>query len=267
MPEGIAKRRHAGKLGRRMGVSEIGSQFKLEDYIANPLPVNTTACDFTSQVAQWGILGNDYYGDCGFAGRVHYDMANAWTAKEQPAGNITDTAVWPTYAEVVNAYLAYDNGQDIGVDLGEVLLFWLTNPLANLKPIGGFAQVSVSEPGYSSALHVFGALYDGHLVSQEAMDEYEAGEPWTSTATDWVGGHCTPTLALPDTTHAPHVPGFGRKVTWGTDQLFSWPWWQTCREESYVIFTQEQAEAPGGVYNEVQVAALKADILKLHGHL
>lgn len=261
------KRRHAGKLGRQLGVSEIGSQVKLESYIKNPLPPFTASQDYTSGVTQWGMLGNDTYGDCGFAGKVHLDMANAWTAKEQPVGNVADTAVWPTADEVVRAYLTYDNGQDVGVDLGQVLLYWLHNPLANLKPIGGFAQVSVSEPGFSAALHAFGALYTGIAVSQECMDEFQEGLPWTSTATDWIGGHCVPVLALPDTSKAPHVPGFGRAITWGADQLFSWHWWQTARQEAYVVLTPEQMATPGGVFNGIDVAQLKADITLLHGSL
>jgi hypothetical protein len=258
------QRRQPGLYGRKMGVSEIGSQFPLESYLTAPLPLFTGAQDFTSGVAQWGMLGNDTEGDCPFAGRVHYDMGNAWLAKEEPVGNIA-ASCWPTAAQVVAAYLKYDKGQDVGCDLGEVLVYWLTNPLANLKPIGGFAQVSVCEPQFSSALHVFGGLYTGENISQEAEDQFSAGEPWTSTATDWVGGHCTDTLALPDTSKAPDVPGFGRLITWGADQLFSWPWWQASREEAYVIFTREQMAAPDGIFNGVNVAQLKVDIRKLHG--
>jgi hypothetical protein len=194
-------------------------------------------------------------------------MANAWTAKEQVAGNINDAAVWPSAAEVIDAYMKYTGGQDSGVDLGEWLLWRMSNSIGPLGPIGGFAQVSIVEPGYSSALHIFGALYDGELISQEAMDEFEEGLPFSSTATDWIGGHCTPTLALPNTSKAPNVPGYKRLITWSEDWLATWPWWQTCREESYVIFTPEQMKAPGGIFNGVHVTQLEADIRALHGTL
>ena len=255
----LTHRRHAGKLGRKLGVSEIGSQFKLTDYLVDPLPLHNEPVDFTSGVTQWGMLGNDSLGDCGFAGKVHLDMANAWTAKEQPVGNITDTSVWPTAAQVSAAYLAYDNGQDEGVDLGQVLLYWLTNPLANLAPIGGFAQVQCHGNEYESAMAIFGGLYTGIAVSQEMMDEFEEGHPWTSTATDWIGGHCVPHLA--------RNAQWGRAITWGADQLFSWANWKACAQEAYVVFTPEQMEAPGGVFNGVNVSQLKADITALHGTL
>jgi hypothetical protein len=261
------KRHRAGKLGRKMGVSEIGSQVKLSDYLVDPFPIFQQAEDFTSGVDEWdGMLGNDVYSDCGVVGDVRVCQANAWTAKEEPAGNVND-AMWPTAAEVIATYLAYDGGQDNGVDLGQWLLWRTKNPIGPLPPIGGFAQVSVVEPEYSSALHVFGALYDGVLISQEAMDEFEAGEPWTSTATDWVGGHCSPCLKLPKTSGAPNVPGYGRRYTWSKSWLFTWDWWRATREESYVIFTPAQMNAPSGVFNNVKVAQLKADIEKLHGTL
>ena len=43
----LPARRTAGKLGRKMGVSEIGSQVKLSDYLVDPLPVWNKSDDFT----------------------------------------------------------------------------------------------------------------------------------------------------------------------------------------------------------------------------
>jgi hypothetical protein len=250
-------RRKAGRLGRKLGVSEVGSQIKLADYLVDPLPVHNAASDFTSGVSDWGMLGNDQYGDCGFAGRVHLDMANSWTAKERAVGDLT---LWPQTADVVSAYLAYNKGQDVGVDLGEVLAYWTQNPLGSLPAIGGFAQIDVHNGAeYQSAMALFGGLYTGIAVSKEAMTEFEAGQPWTSTATDWEGGHCVPHLARNAT--------WGRCITWGADQLFSWDWWHAAREEAYVVLTQEIMNATGGIFNGVNVAQLKADITKLHGTL
>lgn len=251
------KRRSAGKLGRKLGVSEVGSQFKLADYLVDPLPVYNGSDDFTSGLVDWGIAGNDQYGDCGVAGDYHYNMANALTAGETPL-TVPDSGTTVEQA-IVAEYLSYDNGQDEGVDLGQWLTYRLTHTLAGLPVIGGFAQVSDSGAEYQSAFHLFGGLYTGIAVSQEMMDEFEEGQPWTSTSTDWIGGHCVPHLA--------RNSKWGRAITWGADQLFSWQNWQATRQEAYVIFTPEQIDAPGGVFHGVQVAALKADIQKLHGTL
>ncbi len=250
-------RRTAGKLGRKLGVSEIGSQFKLADYLVDPLPVWNGSDDFTHGVADWGIGGNDQYGDCGVVGDYHKNMADALTAGETPlvvpdSGSATERAI-------IDEYLSYDNGQDEGVDLGQWLTYRMTHALAGLPAIGGFAQVSDAGAEYQSAFHLFGGLYTGIGVSQEMMDEFEAGEPWTSTATDWIGGHCVPHLA--------RNTKWGRAITWGADQLFTWGNWKACRQEAYVIFTPAMVAAPGGVFHGVKVAQLAADIQTLHGAL
>ncbi|MCU1493388.1 MAG: hypothetical protein JWO62_1152 [Acidimicrobiaceae bacterium] len=259
------KRRIAGKFGRKPGVSDAGSQFPLRSYLVDPLPLHPDPDDFTSAVAQWGMLGNDTYGACGPCGDVHLNMANAWTAAEQTPGDIADPR-WPTTAQVEAAYFAFGISMgepgpqpDSGVDLGQWLLWRMKNSIGPIPPIGGFAQVDNGGDEYAAALHAFGGLFTGQMISPEAQQEYEAGQPFTSTATDWVGGHCTAHLARNAT--------WGRLITWGSDQLFSWPWWQAAREEAYVIFTPEQMAAPGGVFNGVNVAQLKADISALNGTL
>ena len=114
------RRRQAGKLGRKLGVSELGSQFKLSDYLADPLPVWDGSDDFTGGRTEWGMAGNDTYGICGPAGDYHKAMADAATASETvPTQPDDGTSV---EEQLVAEYLAYDNGQDEGVDLGQWLL-------------------------------------------------------------------------------------------------------------------------------------------------
>lgn len=241
-----------------MGVSELGSQFKLADYLVDPLPVWNGSDDFTVGLpSDMGMAGNDEYSDCGVAGDYHKNMADAATAGE-PLPPTPDTGT-NVCQEIVSEYLAYDDGNDEGVDLGQWLTYRLTHSLAGLPPIGGFAQVSDSGAEYQSAFHLFGGLYTGILVNSEMQEEFGNGEPWTSTSTDWLGGHCVP--------HLKRNAKWGTACTWGALQLFSWQNWQATREEAYVIFTPEMMNAPKGIFHGVNVAQLKADIMKLHGTL
>jgi hypothetical protein len=244
---------------------------KLEDVLVEALPVFTGAQDFSSGVENCGMLGNDSKGCCGPCGDSHTAMRNAWLAKEQPAGNYTDYKVWPTTAQNLAAYYAYGESQgqgpnsDEGVDLGLWLKWRLTHSIGPIPPLGGFAQIQVTTPQYPSALHVFGSLYDGENISQEAMNEYSADLPFKSTSTNWIGGHCTNVTVLPDLSNTKAVKGYGKLDTWGTLWPFTWQWWQVSREESYVLFTREQMNAPGGVFNGVAVAKLAELIKALHG--
>lgn len=260
------KRRSAGKLGRKPGVSEAGSRFKLTDYLVDPLPVFDGSDDFTGGRAAWGMGGNDIYGICGPVGDYHLAMANAVTADEAAPPQPDDGTSVET--ELVTDYFTYegspggapDPAYDNGVDLGQWLTYRLTHSLAGLPPIAGFAQVNDFGAEYQSAFHLFGGLYTGILVSGTDMNDFEEGHPWTDTTdTAWVGGHCVPHLA--------RNQKWGRLITWGADQLFDWPWWRVHREEAYVIFDSEILDTPGGVFHGVAVAKLKEDITKLKGTL
>ena len=248
--------RKVGLLGRKPGVSEIGSRFKLADYLVDPLPIWRGNDDFTVGLpADLGMCGNATYGDCGPAGDYHLGFANAHTAGE-PLPPVPDDGS-QAEQEVVDEYLSYDNGQDEGVDLGQWLTYRLTHSLAGLPPIGGFAQVSVSGNEYASAMHIFGGLYTGILVNEEMEEEFGNGEPWTSTNSDWIGGHAVP--------HLGRNTKWGRCVTWGQVQLFSWANWRAVREEAYVVLTAEIMNTPGGIYHGLHVAQLKTDLELLHG--
>lgn len=253
------QRREPGKLGRIPGVCPIGSQIKLSDYLVNPFPPQNpnATVDNSCGVTEFGMLGNDTYGDCGPAGDVHTCMITSWQNKEQPIGNINDTNVWPTAQQVVNTYMTYDGNQDNGVMLGAWLLYRMKTAIGPLDPIGGFAQIDDFGEMYEGALATFGAVYTGILVSSEMMNEYSNGEPWTSTSTDWIGAHCD--------THIYRSPNYGKAITWGTEQLFTWENWRATREEAYAIFTPAQMNAPGGVWKNINVSKLKADLVKLGG--
>lgn len=300
------------KLGRKMGVSEAGSQFKFADYMTDELAEKVSKYDeflkaksglytptgfrmteaeldsesvkpmaalaaadpfpgvspFSSynwdcNVADWGMLGNDQYGDCGVAGDVHFHECVSWVGKYQPTGNIT-TAAWPTAADTIKAYFTYEgspggapNSQyDAGVDLGQWLLNRLSNPIGPIPAIKGFAQVNVASGAEYQAALAISPLYCGINVNNEMMNEYPG--IWTSTATDWVGGHCV--------VHVGRNANWGECITWGTRQRFTWPNWRATREEAYIILTEAQvANAVNGVWNGINVQKLISDLNALGG--
>lgn len=251
----LVKRRQKGLYGRKTGVSEVGSQIQLADYLVNPFPVDESPVDFTHGLKDYGMAMNDKLGCCGVAGDYHKNMIDALTAG-LAALPVPDDGT--TVAdEIGSTYLQYDHGQDEGVDLGQWLLWRCSNGLAGLPPIGGFAMVSDNGAEYAGAFKAFGGLYVGILVNSEMEDEFEEELPWTSTNTDWVGGHCG--------VHAARNASYGRCITWGADQLFTWANWRATREEAYVILTPEMMNTPSGEFNNVNVAQLKQDIQKLQG--
>jgi hypothetical protein len=255
------------KLGRKPGVSQVGSQFALTKYYTDPagLPAWNGDDNFVGSITNWGMLGNgpdpavtnqgpdfEGVGDCGPVADYHKGMADAQTADEAlpvVTGQVPN--------ELVAEYMVYDDNVDEGVDLGQWLTYRTTHTLAGLPKIGAFAQVTDFGAQYQAAFHLFGGLYVGIMVNQEMMNasEQTPNKPWSSTNTDWIGGHCVPHLA--------RNAEQGVCITWGMTQIFTWPNWRATREEAYVIFSSEILDAPGGIFHGVNVAKLHQDIVAL----
>lgn len=258
--------REVGKLGRLPSRLEVP---KLSDYMTDPFPQvdPRSTFDGTSGIKTGlGMLGNDTYGDCVFAGYVHTYMLNAWLAGEQPAGNVPNPAVWPTQDQVLTAYFTYggspqptnyvwsaQNGYDNGADMATAALWFTKNTIGPLPKLAAFASVADSGEIYEGAMQAFGTVWTGIMVSNEMLSEYQAEQPWSSLATDWVGGHCVP--------HSYRSPTLGKCVTWGQEQEFTWPNWRVVREEAFVLLTEEQLKAQ----KFFDAAKLQADIKALGG--
>ncbi len=269
-----------GKLGVRPIEEQEGIILpKVIDYVDRsilPVPAGdpfswiapNTTFDGTSGVAQLGMLGNDVWGDCVFAGWGHTVMLNAWLGGIQPVGNYNNYAVWPTDDAFITAYLAYNGSPDPtnhnfeqqqqydnGADPTEALLWLQANPMplsdGTLLGPWDFADVADFGEEFEGAMQNFGVLYNAINVSQEAMAQFQADQPFTSTSTNFIGGHLFPTSY-----RDPHI---GKGPTWSVEWEFSWPWWRVSRVSSMIILTREITSS----ITFFNAAALQGDINKL----
>ena len=151
--------RTAGLRGRlpKLSVSDRLQLGYLHEYARDPLPAPVYPVDVTEGITDWKMLGNgpdptcsshpDGVGDCTFVGREHYKMAKAARAEK--------TEAWETSDELVAEYLAYNNGQDQGANIAQLLLSWYQS-----GKIVAFAPVDHSDPAMvDSAMSLFTGVY------------------------------------------------------------------------------------------------------------
>ena len=215
-------------------------------YLNDPLPVAPTSV--APPVFDWGMLGNDKYGDCTIAGALH--LREAVSVKHR------ETETWPTEADVIATYLTLTHGQDNGMVEADVLHTWQTAGLFGNR-IDGYAPLNHRDPNeLRSCVATFGGAYLGIAVPATAEQQFAAGEPWDLTGypadRQIVGGHAVPAVGY-DSEYL-HV------VTWGKTQKVTWRWCQVYLEEGWAVGTSELLTAVG-----VDVAALKADLASLGG--
>lgn len=189
--------------------------------------------------------GNDTLGDCTIAGLAHATTVyNGLLGKEKVVAK----------ASVVTLYEKLTGGPDTGLNELDVLKYW-----SNHKIYGSdiLAFVSIDPKNHihiQQALQLFGGVYLGFQVQQNAIQDFDARKPWTPGALT-NDGHCVYAVA--------YDQNGVTVLTWGNTQQGTWAWWDECVDEAYAIVPQQAQNpefAPG-----FNVAQLEADLKQVQG--
>jgi hypothetical protein len=223
-------------------------QFK--DYLIT-LPPIPAAVDWTEKVATWGMLANDAVGDCTVASGYHLD--EVWTANTSTEVIATDAQALADYS-AISGYTPDNPDSDTGCALIDVLNYWRQTGL-NGRKIMAYAQVNCKNiTRMKTAVALFGGIYLGIQVPSRAMDQFNAGQPWTDTSPDDIeGGHGVPGVAYGNS----GIDGL-TLVTWGAKQFASWDWLAKYLDEAYVILSPDWFAA-----NNVSPANFNLDQLQI----
>lgn len=239
--------RSIGKLGKLEAVRPEGLHM-LAYYQTSPLPA-PPASVAVPKVASWGMMGNDQYGDCTFAGIGHAKIATATVLGIKEAELTTE--------QVVQAYLAYTGGKDTGCVEADLLKHWSQTELFNGK-IAAFAPTDVADQlELKSVIAHYGLAYIGVRLPSVCEEQFANHQPWalTHTAADnnIIGGHCIILVG--------YDAQYFYAITWGAVQKIEWSWLQAYMDESWAIITPEIVEK--GQYGNMRLAELLTDIEKL----
>jgi len=205
----------------------------------------------------WGMLGNDAVGDCVWAGADHETML--WTAEAGNPATFTAGDAIADYA-AVTGYNPDDPSTDQGTDVRQALKYrqqtGVIDAAGNRHKIGAYLAL---EPGnvdhLLEALYLFGAVGIGFQVPQSAMDQFNAGQPWSVVhgRQEILGGHYVPLVA---------ERGNLVCVTWGRLQQMTVQFYEKYCDEAWAILSTEMLK--GGVSPEgFDQTQLLADLARL----
>lgn len=255
------------KLGKRPPVPDP-RDFHLEKY-ALDLAAVPPAHDLDNVrrlqgAGDLGMLGNDRYGDCVWAGADHETELALLIAGADANAALrlfsADTAL-EDYA-AVTGFRRNDPSTDQGTDVRQALSYRRRTGIEDVtgKRHQIAAYVSV-EPGnvaaVKEAVHLTDVVGIGFEVPSYAMDQFDRGHPWTLTADrnpTIEGGHYVP------------VVGYSYRrvyvVTWGRVQPMSWGFFRRFCDEAWAVLLPEflsGGKSPEGF----DLAALEADLAAL----
>lgn len=220
---------------------------RLTNYLTSKLPAPPASYDVLPKVygklkvSDPAILfpmdGNDHYGDCTCAAVAHSTtIYNALVGKKK---------IWAEKG-VVKFYLHYTGGIDSGCNELDLLNYWQSKGIDGEKIL---AYVKIDPKNHThvkQAIQLFGGVYLGFQVQQNADKDFFARKPWTPGK-------------LTNDGHAVYATSYDSKgvtvLTWGNTQQGTWGWWDECVDEAYAILPPEAKKAdfhPGFSFTQLQ---------------
>ena len=215
--------------------------------------------DWVSGVKSWNMAANDRLGDCTCAGAGHMVTQTEHYGQAHDVV-IADADTIKMYS-AISGYNPKTGAHDDGAELQDALGYWRKTGLAGYK-IEAFAQIDASDLDLvRSAISVFGACYTGFAFPGSAMDQFDAGKPWTVVkGSKNEGGHCVPIMGYDQASFT--------CITWGAAQKMDLAFYQKYfvpENDVWVAIDTDWLRAVGTSPAGLDVATLNADYQALTG--
>lgn len=184
--------------------------------------------DWYSRVTDWPMYLNDQLGDCteAMVGHIIESVSTYGSAIDV----IEDYDVLAAY-ERVSGYNPDDPSTDQGAVLQDVYGDWRKTGVGGHKALC-FAQVNHENlTEVKTAVERFGAVGLGIVVTQDMMDDFQAGRPWSRTTGEQLGGHAVPVVG--------YDQQFVYVVTWGKVQPMKWGAYVAATDEAWCAVLPE----------------------------
>ena len=244
------------KLGKRPFVSDR-RDLRFTQFRAKTLPKPPRKYGHGSLVPddRWQMLGNDLAGDCVWAGGAHEHILGCAEAGTTTEFNTDD--VLAAYS-AVTGYVKGDESTDNGTDVREALKYrqatGIKDAAGKYHQIGAYVKL---QPGnfdhVKQAISMFGYIGIGIEFPESAMDQFNAGKPWTIVRGAQIdGGHYVPVIG--------YDGEYLECVTWGKRQRMRKSFFVKYNDESWAMIPTD-ALASGKTIDGFDSAALQ-DALK-----
>jgi len=230
-------------------------------FLTGTVPTHPNVADHMTLVTDWGLYGNDQYGDCGPVSVANYIklVTRYLTAAEI---SVSQDDVFDLYRRSGNPQFdPATDADDNGVDMQTMLEALTAGGIGGgHKPVA-FAKVDATNlDEVRAAIAIFGGVLFGVTLDVAQQTQTDDGGPWDYRRSSVWGGHAI-------------VAGKYTSATSGTDvSVCTWGELIGCTdafmahqlEECWVVIFQEHLDHPA-FQEGVDLAALAADYTALTG--
>jgi hypothetical protein len=182
----------------------------------------------------WGMLGNDSYGDCVFAGAAHETML--WNKLAKRDVRFDSKSVLSDYSALTGFNINDPQNTDNGTDMQKAAKYRQDTGIIDADgvrhKVGAYLAL---DPGNTRELYMavfmLGAVGIGFEFPSSAMGQFNRGHPWSVTRGASIdGGH--------------YVPAFAKRanivtVTWAQTQGMTVAFLKKYNDESVAYVSEE----------------------------
>ena len=246
------------RLGKRP--ARKGSvRLKFRDYVdLSRLPTPPDEFGHDDLVESWGVLGNDAWGDCVWAGAAHETML--WNYEARRHVVFLNAQVLSDYSTCTG--FAFTDATDQGTDMQAAASYrqkvGVVDAAGARHKIAAYLEIEAGNvQEHLIAAWLFGTVGVGVRFPGIAMTQFEAGLPWTpilGAAID--GGHYVPMIA--------RRGGNSIVVTWGKEQVMTDAWLSEYEDEA-IVYLSEEMLSGGKSIDGFDLDHLQADLAALTG--
>jgi hypothetical protein len=176
--------------GRRLGLLPTDPNrpvLHLSSFLSGKVPAHPAAADHFAKVSNWGLWGNDQYGDCGPVSVGNQRLLTTeYLATET---TITEADVFDLYRRSGNdCFDPASDACDNGVDMATMLQAVHTGGMAGVKCVA-YAKVNVNKiDEVRAAIDIFGSVLFGVNLEVAQQTQTNSGI-WDYSPSGMWGGH------------------------------------------------------------------------------
>jgi hypothetical protein len=218
------------------------------------------AFGYGTSVTDWGVLGNDQYGDCVFAGACHEHMVMAMSARHVVPKFTPKTAL-ADYA-AVTGFDPSDPSTDQGTNVRDAMSYRRSTGIVDASGKRHTIAAYVSlDPNDSDeimlAAYNFLVVGWGFVFPDYAMDQFNAGEPWDYQDGGSIeGGHYVVATGRKNATDL----GF---LTWGKRQSVTPSFVEHQGDEAWALVSSDEMRA-GKTVRGFDLSGVESALRELH---
>lgn len=220
--------------------------FKLKQVEVSLPPMPQRPFGSGNLYSDWGVLGNDKYGDCVFAGADHETML--WNRLARHDVSFTEANALADYS-ALTGFNPNDPNTDQGTEVRASMGYRRDTGLiaadGNRHKIDAYVSIDPKDFDLMiRCVYAFGAVGIGFEVPNSIWNQWSAGAVWDVVANDGGidGGHYVPIVGYPAVDRATFV-------TWGKRTVMSRAFYEKYNDEAWVALTKEETHQVSSVRN------------------